>query len=673
MKILYRQPFLFISPLTLNEASNIKKHNIMETKILTFVIGFFTCVFVSFTQQPLNANIVFSVDPQCYGDSTGAATANATGGVMPYTYSWDDPNNTTNANVTGLPAGTWTVLVTDAAGDTSSASVTLENPPEIIIDMNPTDVTSCGVCDGEATANATGGTGALTYSWDNGENGQTITGLCPDFYTVTVTDQNMCTAEDSVEVAGNTGGSAMTLEMSQTPADCGQSNGSASVVVTDGQDPYTYSWDDPNQQTTATATGLVAGTYTVTVTDDNGCTAMGEVTVTNVDGPELTSSSTLVSCNGGSDGSATVDVAGGTAPFTYLWDDSNTQTTQTATDLSAGIYTATVTDDNGCIAEATVEVQEPTPIIINITSTSSTCGNNDGSLTATPNGGTGSYTYLWDDPSAQITQTASNLLSGNYTVTVTDVNGCQVSETSSVSDADGPVINITSTLSSCSNTCDGSLTANINDGNGPFDYLWSESADNQTTQTAIDLCAGEYTVTVTDANGCSTSSEATLNQPAPINTAVSSNDNVITAENDNADSYQWINCDTGEEIIDSTNNSITIDASGSYAVIITEGACTDTSDCLYVEYLSVENEAFSDKEFTVFPNPTKGVLKIKGDFETEMYTILSLEGKTVKSGRLKTNSVNERYIDVSSVKNGMYVLSITSNNRYYNKKILIQK
>ena len=192
---------------------------------------------------------------------------------------------------------------------------------------------------------------------------------------------------------------------------------------------YIYLWDDPSAQNTASATNLAAGSYTVTVTDDNGCNTNDNVTISEPDPlfaiPLLVNH---VSCNGLSDGSATSIGVGGTvaADYNYLWDDPTAQATATATNLAAGTYTITITDDNGCSADSTIDITQPNALTATHTiDVQVSCfGLSDGQATVTPSGGTNPYTYLWDDPAAQTTPTATGLAAGTYNCTITD-NGAK--------------------------------------------------------------------------------------------------------------------------------------------------------------------------------------------------------------------------------------------------------
>ena len=358
-------------------------------------------------------------DATTNGGADGTASTSATGGTAPYTYLWS--NGATTASITGLTAGTYTVTVTDLNGCTAICSVTVQEPGcNLSANATGTDVSCNAGTDGTAAATATGNLVPVTYLWSNGETTASITGLVTGTYTVTVTETPTCTAVASYTV---TEPLAMDAACSKTNATTiGGADGTASVIATGGTAPYTYLWS--NGETTASITGLTAGTYTVTVTDLNGCTAICSVTVQEPGcnlSASTTGNETNVSCNGGSNGAIGVTATGNLVPVTYLW--SNGETTASITGLTAGTYTVTVTETPTCTAVASYTVTEPTLLDAACTKTdATTIGGNQGTASTSATGGTAPYTYLWSNGAT--TASITGLTAGTYSVTVTDANGC---------------------------------------------------------------------------------------------------------------------------------------------------------------------------------------------------------------------------------------------------------
>jgi len=266
-----------------------------------------------------------------------------------------------------------------------------------------------------------GGTAPFTYLWDDPSNQTSVTAinLCNGIVNVTITDSLNCTASASTTINEPT---ALSNTTSSINASCGGSDGSATVVVSGGTGPYTYLWDDPALQTNGTADSLFAGTYTVLITDANGCMDSTSVSVSNAGGPTAVMTNTDVLCNGGSDGTATVTTSGGSPPMTYLWNDPGNQSNATATGLSAGTFNVTVTDSAGCLSISTATVIEPAAIALSLTSTQASSGNDDGAIDLTVSGGIPPYAFNWSN--GALTEDLDSLAAGTYTVTVMDSNGC---------------------------------------------------------------------------------------------------------------------------------------------------------------------------------------------------------------------------------------------------------
>ena len=296
----------------------------------------------------------------------------------------------------------------------------------------------------------------------------------------------------------------MVLNSSATNVNCfGGTNGTASVAVSGGTSPYNYLWN--NGQNTANISGLAAGNYTVTVTDAGNSTATATSTVTQPTALLVSTSATNVNCFGGTNGTATATPTGGTAPYTYFW--SNGQTTATINGLASGTYTVTVTDAKSCTKTSAATVTQPTAFLVSTSATNVNCfGGTNGTATATPTGGTAPYSYLWSN--GETTGIISGLSAATYTVTVTDAKDCTAIEDITLTEpAMALSLEISSTPESCTIGSDGSATVTASGGTGPYGYIWS---NGQTAQSATDLTAEDYTVTVTDANMCTSTATATV-------------------------------------------------------------------------------------------------------------------------------------------------------------------
>jgi gliding motility-associated-like protein len=257
--------------------------------------------------------------------------------------------------------------------------------------------------------------------------------------------------------------------------------------------------------TTANFGSLPAGTYTFTVTNVDGCTSVASTTSATINtapsGPAVTIvSQSDVTCNGDTDGAATVNASGGTAPYSYNW-TSGAGNTASASGLNPGTYMVTVTDNAGCTSTLGVTINEPLLIAPNTSSTNIDCASSiGGSITTAASGGTGAYTYSWT-PGGQTTSSLSSLQPGNYTVTVTDANGCSTSQTGTVGVTGS--LSVSATPNYAEITAGESVSIQTTGGNS---YTWTPATDLSCTDcanpTATPSSSTEYIVSATDANGC---------------------------------------------------------------------------------------------------------------------------------------------------------------------------
>ncbi|MCX6261263.1 MAG: gliding motility-associated C-terminal domain-containing protein [Bacteroidia bacterium] len=380
------------------------------------------------TQPPitLNGSITSHSDVSVYGGNDGSVTISGSGGTSPYEYRLDGGNYQASGTFGSLTAGTYTITVRDAAMCTYDVTATITQPwipltANIITQIN---VSCQGGSIGSVIVAGWGGTLPYLYSIDGGafQASGTFGSLSAGTYTITVRDAALDIFNIPVTI---TEAEALDVTVSGEDVHCfGGNSGSVTATVTGGTGPYTYSWNSLPEQTTPTATGLTAGTYTVTITDANGCTATNNVTISQPSADMVVSiTQDNIMCSGGTTGSATAAVTGGLEPYTFSWNTTPEQTKETATDLSAGPYTITITDSYGCIKTGSVNITEPQHLSLESSVTPASCpDSNDGSINLTIIGGTGPFNVLWSDGLTGLTR--SGIKQGTYTAAVTDKNNC---------------------------------------------------------------------------------------------------------------------------------------------------------------------------------------------------------------------------------------------------------
>ncbi|MCB0795013.1 MAG: SprB repeat-containing protein, partial [Flavobacteriales bacterium] len=475
----------------------------------------------AFTSQ-----IVDPIHVACFGGNTGSATIAPQGGIPPYSVEWNTLPAQTAMTATGLIAGAWTATVTDGYGCTSSALATIDQPAEAL--QASIQSTSSETCDdqanGSATVHATGGTTPYTFGWNTSpvQSSAAASGLSAGNYTVTVTDANNCTAAAQATVNGPAAQLVATLDQLLPESCFGSSNGSASIVVQGGGTPYAITWNTLPPTTGQVASGLTAGNYTATVQDAFGCTTTVDVAIPGPAGsldlePGPVQHET---CFGAADGTATVVSTGGTPTYSVSWNTIPAQTGNTATGLSAGTYTATVTDANGCSDQRTIVINGPAAAVnIGIVSTTPVLchGASTGMATVQVSGGMPPLNVEWNTAPVQTGTTASGLAAGTYTATVTDANGCANSISVTITQPNAPLqASIASMVPvSCHNGADGSISLAISGGSGAYAISWN-SIPVQTGPVATGLELGIYTATIADLNGCAApvTVQGTVSQPS---------------------------------------------------------------------------------------------------------------------------------------------------------------
>jgi gliding motility-associated-like protein len=537
-------------------------------------------------------------DISCVGANDGSIDLTVNGGTAPYNYNWNN-GFSTNEDINGLTAGTYSVVVTDANGCQDSTNIQLDDPTPLNLTLA---IDTSILCNGDATGaiNTTisGGTGTFNFNWNNGiGNVEDPNGLTAGNYILTVTDGNNCTIIDSINITEPTAlsisATSDTLYNGFEISCNGANDGGIDLTINGGTTPYSYLWS--NNDTIQNLDSLVAGTYSVTVTDSLGCQISTSITLNEP--TLLTASATHVNptCLGINNGSIDLTVNGGIAAYTYNWDN-GIGNVEDPMNITAGIFTVTITDQNNCtITLSDTLTGNTNPLSVSgvvisnyngfdISCPDSTNGNID--VTVSP---IGAYTFNWSNglPSSE---DQFNLGAGTYSVTATDANGCF--DTTSITITPPPTIttnisvltNYNGSGISCNGASDANLDLTVNGGAGPYLYLWSNST---VIEDPMNIGAGNTSVIVTDQNGCIANDTITLSQPQPISSNI-----IITSDfNGNpisclgamdgavdltvtggtgAYSYNW---STGDTIQDISNIG-----AGTYTVTITDAnGCQDSA------------------------------------------------------------------------------------------------
>ena len=461
----------------------------------------------------IGAPAPFIVNVSTTADSTGQCigTANAIvqGGAGGYTYLWSDGQNTTPA--TGLCEGWINITVVDANGCMAVGNDMIDGCAGSLNITTTAAPDTCGQCVGEISVQVgAGGASPYSYDWSNGMTSsggvnETAMGFCMGNYIIQVTDSLGCTATDTINVLGQ---GITSVNTSITQPNCGQPNGVISTSIVGGISPFSYVWS--NAATTSNLTGVSAGVYQLTVSDAGGCNFVTSVNVSGLGSPVVTLGPVHPFCFSSCDGMIMATTSGGVpsySGYSYQWDAATGLQQQSwAVNLCAGVYVLTVTDSLGCSEVVSSTLFEPAPVTVSVNNvTNQSCNLNNGGLGILVNGGTPPYTFLWSDSST--TMNPTGLIAGTYIVTVTDGSGC-VGMTSGTVGIDPSLTLTTSSNAANCGSCDGDASVAVSGGVSPYSYTWWPSGAINSTATS--LCAGNYSVTVTDGNSCSVDSILTV-------------------------------------------------------------------------------------------------------------------------------------------------------------------
>lgn len=579
-------------------------------------------------QPPITIALDDSVDPSCFGATDGAIAITINGGTPPFTTDWTGPGAFTSADEdpTGLGAGDYTVFVTDDNGCTANLPVTLNQPDEITVDADVTDIDCFGDLSGAIDITVNDAQAPFTTDW-TGPDGFTsasedLTGLEAGSYDLTVTDAGGCTVQFTYTVSEP---SQLDINSFITDVSCnGAGDGAIDVNPSGGTPPYTFAWTGPGAFASATEdiAGLDPGFYDLVVTDDQGCVNPFTFEVLEPDPLDISTDLTPISCNGADDAAIDITVSGGAEPYGFNWTGPGgfASSDEDLTGLEPGTYDLIVTDASGCPQAASVVIAEPDPINLVITPSDVSCGGlSDGEIELTILGGTPPYTVGWTGPGGFTSsdEDLTNLEAGDYTVLITDVAGCTATQTVTVDEVPELVLNLDVTLISCNGANDGAIDMTIVGGQGPFTIDWGGPGGLTSNDEDLNgLSAGFYNVIVVDANGCFDEASTEITEPATLDADLivvqptcSDDDNgAITLNLSGGVEPYTVNWDNGD-----TGTSLSGLAAGTYTATVTDGA-----GCV-----TVLPPATLDPPPTVDINLTATELLCNGDADASIETEIS--------------------------------------------------
>lgn len=550
-------------------------------------IAFAIALIISYSSWACPTINISSTDVNCYLGTNGSATATISGPDAPFTATWSTGQSTTVANggstsISNLPAGVYTLYVVDQLGCTSTHVVSVEEPSPVSgIIANTANVSCNGGSDGSIDLNPVGGTPSYSYSWSNGSGSQDPSGLSAGSYSVTITDANGCTSNSVTAIIGEPS-TPLTSTISVVDAQCfGENSGVIDLSPSGGTSPYTFAWN--NGATSEDLNNVSSGSYSVTITDNNGCTATNNATINQPTAIQSSLTKVDVLCNGGSDGDINLTVSGGTPSYTYHWANASSILVGTTEDLinyPASTYFVTITDANGCEHVNNIAINEPPLLTTFLIPTHIKCfGDNTGAVQNNVGGGTPPYSYNWNNGSNS--QHLINQPAGSYSVTITDANGCNVSDNTVLTQPDAPlatsyaVTNVT-----CFGFSDGLIDYNVTGGTTPYSFEWNNG--QYITEDLDYVPAGLYNVLVTDDNNCTITNSITITEPpALVSNTVATNVLCFADTNGMIDLtvtggtlpyvYQWGN--TSSVLIDTSQDLTNYPANTYYVKIIDSLGC----------------------------------------------------------------------------------------------------
>lgn len=585
-----------------------------------------------------SANISSAINNNCNGDKKGGINLTVSGGSSPYKYSWTNGDST--QNIANLPKGDYSVLVIDSKGCQKKLSATITEPQALVVSLKDIINVSCNTQKtGGVNTEVQGGAPPYKYKWSNGDTKANLNSVGAGDFQLTVTDASGCTKDVTAKV---TEPAALSLKLDTlSHVQCfGDSKGLVDISVSGGVTPYSYSWN--NGSRSEDLVNAASGSYVVTVQDANKCMQTLSATLTQpeklVIKPDVTQD---VKCTGEETGSAGLTVTGGTAPYKYLWNNGGIE--PKLSKVSAGRYSATVTDGNGCKVEYATTITQPLALIKTIDAiTNIRCaGENTGSIQVTVREGTGPYKFKWNNGAT--TEDLKELSAGTYNLTVTEANGCQSTLDATVEEPTKFVTNVTKTTDiQCYGMNSGSIEVAASGGVEPYTYVWSNGSKTKDLQNVV---ADHYSLIATDGNGCANAIYPEIKEPPMLVLHIDSVKNVkCCGDNSGAIfitvtggikpyNYKWSNGATTEDIRNLVLGVYTVNVTDANGCIVS----TPEEMSLYEEVVSkgrftTRDILFDVAKATIKPESFNTINRIASFMKEHPDLVFRIEGHTDSDG-----------------------------------------
>ncbi|MEO1261422.1 MAG: T9SS type A sorting domain-containing protein [Bacteroidota bacterium] len=604
----------------------------------------------------------------CFGADDGYALVLSFGGTGQHAYAWTNGTNTNE--ISDLSPGDYTVYITDENGCLVSDTYEVIEPTALLVENSQLDVLCFGENSGSIQTTASGGTGQISYLWNTGATTPNLNNVEAGEYNLTATDGNGCETMTSV-VVGQPPLLEVTTETTFTSCS-GGNDGSATVSHSGGSGDVTYQWSTGS--TDASIENLGIGSYSVTVTDANGCSTTTTAEVTDPAMLAVTIEIEETTCADQPNGSAQAVATGGTGDLTFEW--GNGETNPSLENLDAGIYEVIVTDLNGCTASAVHEIHGNSLLEVSLEASAASCEEiSNGQIQAFVSGGFGDISLQWSN--GETSPVITDLTFGEYSLTVTDEKGCEISVTDTVDIFSILLLEDDIVDVKCFAGADGIIDITPLGGNPPYSFEWSDSvAGDQSAAWMLE--AGSYFVTVTDIVGCTTIDTFTVEQPSEINLTI---DTVTAAIGANADgaidisvaggtpnyTFQWY---LNNDLISDEEDPSGL-AAGTYVLVLKDENGCEVTDTIVVESVTSAEERNLLQHIRLTPNPTKGLFSLFLDLPNNNQvtaSIFDISGKTV----LADVPVENRYdFDLTNEAAGIYLLKINVGDLEITKRVVV--